>query len=142
MMGGIALLCVSVAWVLFWCAQLSNPFAFYAEYQAVYILVASLALIPIFWATWLIDQAWRTPFETAAKPERLIAVSMPKPHIELKTESEDRFAGLTPDERNLVQAVLRDLSGVSVAEVIAQVRSTRPPAEAPEAAGMFAEVGL
>jgi hypothetical protein len=142
MMGGIALLCVSAAWAFFWCAQLSTPFlVFDPGYQAVYILVASLALIPIFWATWLIDQAWRNPTEAAGRRERLIAVPTPNPHIEPKTESDSRFAGLMPDERNLVEAVLRDLPGASVAEVIAQVISTRP-AEAPETADTFAEVGL
>src|SRR5579864_5847431 len=108
MVGGVALLCASAAWVFFWCAQLSTPFLIFDPgYQAVYILVASLALIPIFWATWLIDQAWRTPFEAAVKPKQLIAVSM-KPRIETKAESDERFVGLMPDERNLVEAVLRD----------------------------------
>lgn len=105
LLGGIALLCLSATWIVLWCAQLSEPLL--ADYQVVFILVASLALIPVLWATSLLDRAQREPVEPAAAPKPPVALPPPKPHIEATTESDDQFGGLTLDERDLAKTVLR-----------------------------------
>jgi hypothetical protein len=49
--------------------------------------------------------------------------------VEMKTPSEDQFAGLTTDERE-VGGVLRAFPGMSVVDVITLIKSSRPTAEA------------
>src|ERR1700733_14602010 len=99
-------------------------------YQVCLILAASLALIPIFWGTSLLDGAYRAPVEPASASKLLVSLRVPKPHVEAKTETDDQLAGLTPDERRLANAVLRELPGESVADVIAQIKTPTPVAGA------------
>jgi hypothetical protein len=59
LLGSISLVLLSGLWAIFWCAQLSDLSL--TDYSVVFVLVASLALIPVFWATSLINRAWRRP---------------------------------------------------------------------------------
>jgi hypothetical protein len=99
MLGGFGLLCLSGAWALFWCGQLSHPMvAYYAEYKVLFILLASPAIIPLFWGTSLLDAAIRAPVAAATMPKMIITPPLQNFHIEpTKTESEQEAAGLTPD---------------------------------------------
>jgi hypothetical protein len=99
MLGGVGLLCLSVLWALFWCIQLSHPMvAYYTEYKVLFILVASLAIIPLFWGTSLLDQAIRAPIAPEAAPEWLVTPPLQNFHIEPpKVDSETQLAGLSPD---------------------------------------------
>jgi hypothetical protein len=92
LLSGIVLLCLSAIWVVLWCAPLSDPMLD-AGAQVLFVLVATLALIPVFWATWLIDRAWRAPLVSTTIPK----VPVQKRHIEAKAESDDQPSGLTPD---------------------------------------------
>jgi hypothetical protein len=92
MLCGVVLLCLSALWAFLWCAQLSDPMLD-AGYQVLFVLVASLALIPVFWATWLIDSAWRAPLTSTTAP---IALQVRRRDIEAKTESDDKPFGVTP----------------------------------------------
>lgn len=110
---GIALLCLSALWATFWCAQVSDPLL--TDYQVVFVLVASLALIPVFWATSLIDQAWRAPLAPATRP---ILVMARKPRIEAEAERDDQPAALEESSP--------ELPAVNVADVIAETESPTP----------------
>jgi hypothetical protein len=124
LLGGIVLLGLSLLWAVLWGEQASGPYAAgYPDYQVVFILVASMALIPTIWATSLIDRACRLSLELATAPKELSALPAPKPHTETETESDGQLVGLTLDECDLVEAVLRELPDASVADVIAEIKS-------------------
>lgn len=116
---GIVLLSLSALWGIFWCAQFSSPLSAYDGSQAVFVLVASLALIPVFWATSLLDAAWRAPL---APTTTLIARPVRERHIEAKTKSDDQPTGLAPDERG------RELADASIANASAETQSPTPVA--------------
>jgi hypothetical protein len=90
---GIVLLCLSATWSVLWCAPLSDPML-EAGYQVLFVLVASLALFPVFWATWLLDRAFRAPLVSTTPPK----LPVKKRHIEAKTETDDRPSGRTREE--------------------------------------------
>jgi hypothetical protein len=68
------------------------------------------------------------PFEPAAAAERLIALRVQKSQIEGESKSDNQPAGRTPDERGSVETVLGKLSGASIAEAIAEIKSPTPAA--------------
>jgi hypothetical protein len=129
LLGGIVLLGLSMLWAVLWGEKASGPYAaVYPDYQVVLILVASMALIPTIWATSLIDRACRLSPKLVTAPEELIA--LPEPHTETETESDDQLVDLTPYERDLVKAVLREFPDASVADVIAEIKSPMAATEA------------
>lgn len=79
---GVVLLCLSLIWVVLWCAQLSDPLStdFNAVYRVIFVLVASLAFIPVFWAASLLDGAGRAHHVSATAPFAL-------PEAKTKSES-------------------------------------------------------
>ena len=102
MLGGVSLLCLSVAWALFWCVQLSHPLVAYYEYKVFFVLAAGLALAPLFWGTSILDQAIRAPIAPATIPKLLISPPLQNLRIEpTKIESENQPAGITPDAPDL-----------------------------------------
>ena len=121
LLGGVGLLCLSVVWALFWCVQLSHPtVAYYTEYKVLFILVASLAIIPLFWGTSLLDQAIRAPVAPETAPEWL--VTPPLQFEAPKAESEEHAAGPTPNAPALPECP----DAASVADEITEIKSPTP----------------
>ena len=91
---GIVLLCLSAIWVVFWCSQVSTLLL--GDYdggdQFVFIVVAGLALAPVFWAIMLIDRGWHAPAEDSTPSKRLIVVPASKPPVEAEMENDEQLA--------------------------------------------------
>lgn len=64
---GVVLLCLSLIWVIFWCARLFDPLRTDPNtlYQIVFLLLACLAFIPVLCAAALLNRAWRSPLVSA-----------------------------------------------------------------------------
>ena len=97
-LGGVVVLCLSVVWAIFWCSQFSNRVLTYDGYWVPILVLASLALIPVLWATSLIDRAWRAPREPVIAAKPFVAPLVQKPSIEANTERDVQFAGFSPGE--------------------------------------------
>lgn len=106
MLGGVSLLCLSVAWALFWCAEAAHPLLAHENgYLILFIFVASLAVIPLFWATSLLDHSIRAPLEPAAAPELFITPPLQNFQLEsLKVKGEQEPAVIAPGSPPLLDS--------------------------------------